>query len=190
MSSRVLVFDDDAAIGRLVVRVPRMAGMEATAVTDAAAFAEHLTSYPPQIVLLDLQLGDTDGVEQLRLLAERQYSGLLVLMSGFDARVLSTARALGQSLGLKVEAVLEKPLRVAELEQVLRPAADGGSIALDGAAAVRHRQRRAGPGFPAGRLPQAEDVEEAGGAGAMGSSHRRAAVCPPASCRWRKATPR
>ena len=119
MSSRVLVFDDDAAIGRLVVRVSRMAGMEATAVTNAAAFAEHLTSYPPQIVLLDLQLGDTDGVEQLRLLAERQYSGLLVLMSGFDPRVLSTARALGQSLGLKVEAVLEKPLRVAELEQVL-----------------------------------------------------------------------
>ena len=51
----------------------------------------------------------TDGVEQLRRLAEQQYKGALVLMSGFDPRVLGTARALGQSLGLRVENVLEKP---------------------------------------------------------------------------------
>jgi EAL domain-containing protein (putative c-di-GMP-specific phosphodiesterase class I)/DNA-binding CsgD family transcriptional regulator len=120
VTTRLLVFDDDAAIGRLAVRVAAMSDMDATAVTDAAAFAQRLRSHPPQIVLLDLQLGETDGVEQLRRLAEWQYRGALVLMSGFDARVLSTARALGESLGLKVEAVLEKPLRVAQLEAVLR----------------------------------------------------------------------
>ena len=38
MTMRVLVFDDDEAIGRLVVRVATMSGMEATAVTDAEAF--------------------------------------------------------------------------------------------------------------------------------------------------------
>ncbi len=120
MTTRVLVFDDDAAVGRLAVRVATMAGMTALAVTDPVSFAQRLRTQPPQVVLLDLQLGETDGVEQLRLLAERQYGGMLVLMSGFDARVLGTARALGQSLGLKVEAVLQKPLRVAELEAVLR----------------------------------------------------------------------
>jgi EAL domain-containing protein (putative c-di-GMP-specific phosphodiesterase class I)/DNA-binding CsgD family transcriptional regulator/CheY-like chemotaxis protein len=119
VTTRVLVFDDDAAVGRLAVRVATLCGMEAMAVTDATAFAQRLRVQPPQVVLLDLQLGETDGVEQLRLLAERQYGGVLVLMSGFDARVLGTARALGQSLGLKVEAVLQKPLRVAELEAVL-----------------------------------------------------------------------
>jgi EAL domain-containing protein (putative c-di-GMP-specific phosphodiesterase class I)/AmiR/NasT family two-component response regulator len=120
VTTRVLVFDDDAAVGRLAVRVADMSGMTATAVTDAASFAQRLRTQPPQVVLLDLQLGETDGVEQLRLLAERQYGGVLVLMSGFDARVLATARALGQSLGLNVEAVLQKPLRVTELEAVLR----------------------------------------------------------------------
>jgi EAL domain-containing protein (putative c-di-GMP-specific phosphodiesterase class I) len=120
VTTRVLVFDDDAAVGRLAVKIATMSGMDATAVTDATAFAQRLRILPPQIVLLDLQLGETDGVEQLRLLAERQYDGALVLMSGFDARVLATARALGQSLGLNVEAVLQKPLRVAEMEAVLR----------------------------------------------------------------------
>jgi EAL domain-containing protein (putative c-di-GMP-specific phosphodiesterase class I)/DNA-binding CsgD family transcriptional regulator len=126
LTTRVLVFDDDAAVGRLAVRVATMSGMEAMAVTDAVSFAQRLRTQPPQVVLLDLQLGETDGVEQLRLLAERQYAGSLVLMSGFDARVLSTARALGQSLGLRVEAVLQKPLRVPELEAVLRDLQSAG----------------------------------------------------------------
>jgi EAL domain-containing protein (putative c-di-GMP-specific phosphodiesterase class I)/DNA-binding CsgD family transcriptional regulator/CheY-like chemotaxis protein len=116
---RVLVFDDDAAVGRLVVRVARMAGLEAAAVTDADAFAQRLRSDAPQLVVLDLQLGATDGVEQLRWLAGRQFKGALILMSGFDPRVLGTAQALGKSLGLQVEGVLEKPLRVEELEAAL-----------------------------------------------------------------------
>jgi EAL domain-containing protein (putative c-di-GMP-specific phosphodiesterase class I)/FixJ family two-component response regulator len=117
---RVLIFDDDEAIGRLVARIATMSGMEATAVTDAVAFGEHLTSDLPQVVVLDLQLSGTDGVEQMRLLADRQYAGRLVLMSGYDTRVLGSARTVGRNLGLRVERVLEKPLRVEDLEQVFQ----------------------------------------------------------------------
>jgi len=116
---RVLVFDDDAATGRLVVRVAAMMGMEAAAVTDADAFSQQLRSQPPQVIVLDLQLGDTDGVTQLRLLAAQGYAGALILISGFDARVLETARMLGTNLGLKLAGGLEKPLQVGELRQVL-----------------------------------------------------------------------
>jgi EAL domain-containing protein (putative c-di-GMP-specific phosphodiesterase class I)/DNA-binding CsgD family transcriptional regulator len=115
---RVLVFDDDAAIGRLVVRVASMAGMDATAVSNAAAFRERLQIDPPEVVVLDLQLGETDGVEQMHVLVDEQYIGALVLMSGYDARVLATAHAVGESLGLKVQRVLEKPLQVSELERM------------------------------------------------------------------------
>jgi EAL domain-containing protein (putative c-di-GMP-specific phosphodiesterase class I) len=128
----ILVFDDDAAVGRLVVRIAQMLGMEAVAVTDTTAFLEHLRNDPPQVVVLDLQLGDTDGVEQMRVLAEQHYAGALVLMSGYDARVLATARAVGQSLGLEVASVLEKPLRVADLEQVLeRLRSAGRSLSVE-----------------------------------------------------------
>jgi EAL domain-containing protein (putative c-di-GMP-specific phosphodiesterase class I)/DNA-binding CsgD family transcriptional regulator len=118
MDKRVLVFDDDPAIGRMVVRVANMTGLDATAVADAASFEQILQQHVPQIVVLDLQLGATDGVEQLRLLATWKYTGVLILMSGHGARVLTTVRALGHSLGLNVECILEKPLRVADLERV------------------------------------------------------------------------
>ncbi len=115
---RVLVFDDDPAIGRLVVRIATLAGMAAVAVADADAFARQLLNDPPQVIVLDLQLGDTNGVAQLRLLAEWHYAGALVLMSGFDARVLETARMLGQTLGLKLAGALEKPLHVVALQKL------------------------------------------------------------------------
>jgi EAL domain-containing protein (putative c-di-GMP-specific phosphodiesterase class I)/DNA-binding NarL/FixJ family response regulator len=116
---RVLIFDDEDAIGRLIVKTATMAGFDATSVTDAASFAARLRTDSPNVVLLDLQLGETDGVAQLRMLADRKFPGSIVLMSGFDARVLATARGIGHSLGLKVVGVLEKPLRLAQLEQVL-----------------------------------------------------------------------
>jgi EAL domain-containing protein (putative c-di-GMP-specific phosphodiesterase class I)/FixJ family two-component response regulator len=115
----VLVLDDDIAVGRTAVRMAALAGFEADAVTDADAFGTRLRGDPPDIVLLDLQLGATDGIEQLRVLASCKFAGAVVLMSGFDGRVLSSARAVAESLGLRVAGVVEKPLRLDTLEQLL-----------------------------------------------------------------------
>jgi len=116
---QLLVFDDDAAVGRLVGRIAQMVGMGARAVTSAPAFLEALRTDPPQVVVLDLQLGDTDGVTQMRVLADERYASDLVLMSGYNPRVLATAGDVGRSLGLKVACVLEKPLRAEALEEAL-----------------------------------------------------------------------
>lgn len=116
---RMLVFDDDAAVGRLVTRVATLSGLDATSVTEPAAFRQSLADAPPQVILLDLQLGVTDGVEQLRYLAEQQYGGAIVVMSGFDARVLAATATVAKNLELNIAATLAKPIRVAELEEVI-----------------------------------------------------------------------
>jgi len=116
----LLVFDDEEVVGRTVVRAARLAGLEAVAVSDAESFGERLIDGMPHTVVLDLQLGATDGIEQLRRLAAMNFGGALVLMSGFDARVLATARGLAHSLGLKVQEVMEKPLRLEQLEAMLQ----------------------------------------------------------------------
>ena len=46
---RMVVFDDEAAIGRLVVRVGALVGLEAAAVSDVEAFRSSLLDAPPQI---------------------------------------------------------------------------------------------------------------------------------------------
>jgi EAL domain-containing protein (putative c-di-GMP-specific phosphodiesterase class I)/DNA-binding NarL/FixJ family response regulator len=132
MNMRLLVFDDDAAIGRLVVRVAALSGLDAVSVTDAAAFEQQLQNEPPNIIMLDLQLGATDGIEQLRRLAEHRFTGSLMLMSGFNARVLSSAGQVGQGLGLNLEETMEKPLQVADLERVFsRLRSDENALSTD-----------------------------------------------------------
>jgi len=117
---RLLVFDDDEATGRLVVRVATLLGYQTDSVVTPDDFLGHIVAQAPDVVVLDLQLGLTDGIEQLRMLAKRQYTGWLVLISGFDTRVLASARGIARSFGLKVKDVLAKPLRLEALETVLR----------------------------------------------------------------------
>ena len=119
MTLRLLTFDDDEAIGRLVTRVARLLGFDAAFVTEQEAFRANLHRLSPDLIVLDLQLGSTDGIEQLRFLAQQEYRGAIILMSGFDGRVLSTAAALARDLGLRVEVSISKPVRVALLEEVL-----------------------------------------------------------------------
>ena len=78
------------------MRLAQMAGLSADAVTDAVAFEQSLGTEMPQIVVLDLQLGGTDAVEQLRLLAARRFPGAVIVMSGFDAQVLEATAAVGR----------------------------------------------------------------------------------------------
>ena len=118
---RLLVFDDDPATGRLIARIAALVGIEANAVTDVQSFRQRLRDAPPQVIVLDLQLGATDGIQQLRYLAEQQYAGALIVMSGFDARVLAATAVLASNLGLNLVATLSKPLEVETLEEVLQP---------------------------------------------------------------------
>ena len=110
-----LILDDEPAMGRVICRVARGAGLTAEAVSDAANFRIQYERAQPDIVLLDLQLGGDDGIAQLHFLAEQHYPHAVVLMSGYDERVLSSAERLGRDLGLSILRSLTKPFGAKEL---------------------------------------------------------------------------
>lgn len=116
---RLVVLDDDAATTEFMATVARRRGWSVSTATHPNAFRELITAAPPDAIVLDLQLGASDGIEQLRFLHTRNYRGNIVLMSGFDARVLASAQEIGDSLGLTIAAVIEKPARIARIEGVL-----------------------------------------------------------------------
>lgn len=116
---RALVLDDDPAIGRLVRRIAAPVGFIAELTVDGPSFRSQYDAGMPDVILLDLQIGDTDGVEQLRFLSGKRYRNPLILMSGFDDRVLATTEHLARSLGLTPVAMLSKPVRADRLTHVL-----------------------------------------------------------------------
>ena len=119
MHNIVLAIDDESAFLDIIRVVAKTANFAATVTTDPAAFKDALSAQPPSVVLLDLQMPGCDGIEMLHVLANAKCRAKIVLMSGFDARVMTLACGIGRDLGLDMGQPLQKPFRPAELRQVL-----------------------------------------------------------------------
>ena len=118
-SLRLLILDDEAAVGRTLARLAARAGWQADHAATVPEFQSQLTARHPDAVMLDLNLGDQDGVEQLRFLHGAGFAGGIALMSGFDERVLDAAREIGLTLGLSIRGVILKPASFTEIEAML-----------------------------------------------------------------------
>ncbi|HEY7579658.1 MAG TPA: EAL domain-containing response regulator [Acetobacteraceae bacterium] len=129
---QLVILDDDQAIADFLASVAVGCGWRVHAVLQEDEFRTLLSAAPPDAIMLDLQLASSDGVEQLHFLHEIGYAGAIVLMSGFDARVLSSAQQIGDSLGLKVVAVLEKPARAGVVREVLAQIAQAPDTSTPG----------------------------------------------------------
>jgi EAL domain-containing protein (putative c-di-GMP-specific phosphodiesterase class I) len=115
----LLAVDDEQDFLELVVQLARDVGYHVRTAVNAEEFRERLTESEPSLVLLDLQIPDMDGVEALRMLARQHCTCGIVLASGMEQRVLTSARQLGESLGLKMLGTLQKPALLEDIESLL-----------------------------------------------------------------------
>ena len=116
----LIVLDDETRIASLIATLARERRWTVGVATSGTDFQSLYSAKVPDAIMLDLRLGASDGVEQLRFLQARNYRGAVVLMSGFDQRVLASAQQVGRSLGLRIVNVLEKPARVTRIRDVLK----------------------------------------------------------------------
>jgi DNA-binding response OmpR family regulator len=115
----LLVIDDEPALADFVAQVASECGFAPILTRDDRSFREAVLNQHPDMVALDLGMPGMDGVELLRFLAAEDSRAPVLIISGFDRRVLESAFRLGEALGLRMIGPLEKPVRFQELEQVL-----------------------------------------------------------------------
>ena len=116
----MLLIDDEPELARLIAHAARAAGYAATATGDADSFMRHFEESGADLIAIDLGMPDLDGVELLRFLAEAGCTAPILIISGFDRRVLETAERLGRALGLAMAGSVEKPVRLASLQALLQ----------------------------------------------------------------------
>lgn len=118
-ASSALVMDDQADVCRLVVHQLEQIGLSATGVCTKPELVAALEQGHPDLLLLDLSLGESDAIEIFRVLSECRFEGRAVLMSGHGAPLLEHARRIGQRSGIVIGGVLRKPFRMQELQTLL-----------------------------------------------------------------------
>ncbi len=75
--------------------------------------------WSPTLLMVDLGMPGTDGIQLLRQLAADKCTAHVILMSGADSKVVESATLLGRAHGLKMGGVLQKPVQLATLRKFL-----------------------------------------------------------------------
>jgi DNA-binding response OmpR family regulator len=136
-STRVLVVEDDASIAAQLVRGLSRGGYQVNHVMTGNAA---LSWGPSDVVLLDLELPDLDGVQVCRKLRERTDAAIIVVTAHGE----EPDRVMALDAG--ADDYLVKPFGLAELQAriraVLRRVRPGGDVVRHGSLTVDIRTRR------------------------------------------------
>lgn len=116
---RLLLIDDEPALGAYLAEAAEGCGFEPVVTQRDEEFQQEFNAARPDAVALDLGMPGMDGVELLRFLAAQDYRAPVLIVSGFDRRVLESAFRLGEALGLQMFGPLEKPARLEQVEASL-----------------------------------------------------------------------
>lgn len=116
---QLLLIDDEPALADFVANAARECGFDPTVTSNDMAFRDEFRAGRPDAVAMDLGM-PVDGVELLRFLSDELFEGPVLIISGFDRRVLESAFRLGEAQGLSMAGPLEKPVRLEELEDLLK----------------------------------------------------------------------
>jgi len=139
---RLLIIDDEEDICDLIAEIGERRGLETRTTSNTDNIAQILAEFTPDVIMMDLMMPGTDGVELLRLLSAKAKNAKLCLISGSDTRVLNSARRLGSAHGLDVVAALEKPLSIQTLNSFFDTMTSKEQDPVDHALAIASGQFR------------------------------------------------
>lgn len=117
---RLLVVDDDLVQRVLIGKIGAKLGYETVVASSYEAATELLGREGFEVMALDLSLGERDGVELLRFVADAGLHAMsIVIISGCDDRIMKATRRLAGGLKLSLGACLTKPLDLNRLRSAL-----------------------------------------------------------------------
>ena len=115
-SINIYIVDDDVLQVEFMIELVDEGGFTASGFTSGPAFIEQPVS-DFDIVLLDLNMPEIDGIEVMRMLYNRGCTPAFILISGFDERVLHSAKQFAEAKKIEVLGTYTKPINTGRFIQ-------------------------------------------------------------------------
>ena len=116
---KVLVIDDEIEFGRLVGRVARELGHEVEITTNATQFMESIVRFKPELIVMDMVMPGTEGIELIRWLTKAQYKARVIVTTGYNPEYAKMAALMAKAEGILEVSTLAKPVRLVDLREAL-----------------------------------------------------------------------
>src|SRR6185436_21098324 len=112
LNRRLLVIDDDPDVAPPIEAIARRLRFSVMMRKDGFDFERVVDEFRPTIIFLDLALPGRDGLELVGCLVMNNYSGKLVVMSGWDVTQIQLVSRFASAQGLTVAGTLPKPFQI------------------------------------------------------------------------------
>ncbi len=116
---RVLVIDDEAEFGRFVGEVARGLGFDVEVTTQARQFREAVARFKPDVIVRDMVMPGTEGIELIRWLTQQRYRARVVVVTGYNPEYAKMAALMARAEGVIEVTTLSKPVALAQLRSAL-----------------------------------------------------------------------
>lgn len=133
-NKKILVVDDDPLHREMMQSlIGQKSGLDVIMATNSAEAFKALREYGPAIalVLCDLNMPDTDGVEFMGGLATQAYRGPIIIISGANPSILTAATLLGRANKLDIVGALPKPVKYGVLLELIASANARSPLSMD-----------------------------------------------------------
>lgn len=114
-----IIVDDDPGICKALSFTLQRLGFETSEAPSPAALDALFAERTPELIFLDLGLGQSGALDVLPILARHEYRGLVQLMSGRSQETLDEVAAAGERYGLKMLPALPKPFRMGVVKDLI-----------------------------------------------------------------------
>ena len=100
-------------------RATQKLDFEIEVTTDADVFKQIYVRFNPTVIVLDMVMPQTDGIELIGWLADMGCTARIVVVSGFDPKYSKMAQTLGNIAGLVSIVRLQKSVSATDLRSAL-----------------------------------------------------------------------
>lgn len=120
---RIYLVDDDELIIAMLSRMLKNSGYDVRTATDATNIVGKIRAWLPHIVLLDIRIGDQNGIDLLPELAKLESPTQVIMLTADD-----TAETAVKAMKLGAADYLTKPFNIDEVKIVLQKIMEQGRL--------------------------------------------------------------